>query len=108
MGEKINKIISALSSLESDMESLKENVLKMQNDLKLKTQNEIELLTEKTKKLAMKESDMIISQSQAKAEIESEKIIKTNDDNLVKLKKKIDDTLDDVVTYIVELALKKP
>ncbi|MCY3854319.1 MAG: hypothetical protein OXF28_02975 [Thaumarchaeota archaeon] len=106
MGEQVDKIIKALTELESDLGSLHKDVEVMQHELKSQTQTEIETLTMKTKDMANTEAQKMISVARDQAKLESDKIIKDNEHNIVELKNQIDDTIDGVVNHIVKLALK--
>ena len=106
MGEQVNKIIKALSSLESDIDSLHQDVLVMQNDLKSHTQQEIKKLTIETQNIANTETQRMISNARDKAKLKSEQIIKDNESKISKLKNQIDHSFDEVVDHIFALALK--
>jgi len=106
LGEQVNKIIRALSSLESDIDSLHKDVLVMQNDLKSQTKLEIEKLTIETQNIANEEAQKMISDARDKAKLESDKIIQDGENNILKLKRQIDNSFDEVVDHIFALALK--
>lgn len=105
MGEQVNQIINALLELESNIDSINESVLNMQNDLKTLTSKEIIKLTELTRQLATKEANEIISNAKNEAKLKSDEIIKTSNDNIQKIKNNIENNFEQAVNDIVKLIL---
>lgn len=102
----VDKIIKALSSLESDIDSLNGNLADMKKQLNQKTQREIEQLREKVIQIATKEAEGIISEAKEKATSESQRILTSADVNLKDVQTKIDTKFDEAVDHVVSTVLK--
>ena len=72
-GTHVDGIIKALSNLESDIDSLNLKLEDMKKQLNSKVQKEIDNLMTKTKEIATKEAESIISESKSKAQRSSGK-----------------------------------
>ena len=86
-GTRVDGIIKALSGLESDIDSLNLKLNDMKKQLNSKTQKEIESLMEKTKEIATKEAESIISESNLMQKQNPKKFIKKEKKHLLKSKK---------------------
>lgn len=107
MGEsKVSEIIKSLSQLENDLDSLGSRMGDMKKQIAIKTQGEIESLMEKTREMATKEAEVIITESKAEAEAESKKITEEGDAKLSALKSAVDSNFDGAVGSVVALILK--
>lgn len=102
----VDKIIKALSGLESDIDSLNENLADMKKQLNQKAQNEIEQLKEQVIQLATKEAETIISEYREKAKSESQRILASGDVNLKDVQDKIDTKFNEAVDHVVSTVLK--
>ncbi len=102
----INKIIMALSGLESDIDSLNENLADMKKQLNQKAQKEIDKLREQVIQMATKEAEVIISEAKEKAKSESQRILTSGDVNLKDVQNKIDTKFNEAVDHVVSTVLK--
>ena len=103
---KVDSIIKALSGLESDIDSLNENLADMKKQLNQKSQKEIEKLKDQVIEMATKEADQIISEAKEKAQSESQRIMTAGDVNLKDVQNKIDTKFNDAVDHVVSTVLK--
>ncbi len=103
---KVTGIIKSLSSLEGDMDSLNGKVADMKKQLAVKTQTEIDALLEKTREMATKEAETIITASKEKATAESAKISQDGEAKLSEIQSKIDANFDEAVKHVVSTVLK--
>ncbi len=102
----VEKIIKALSSLESDIDSLNENLADMKKQLNQKAQKEIDQLREQVTQMATKEAEAIISEAKEKATSESQRILTSGDVNLKDVQTKIDTKFNEAVDSVVSTVLK--
>ena len=102
----VDKIIKALSSLESNIDSLNENLADMKKQLNQDTQKEIEKLREQVIQMATKEAETIISEAKEKAKSESQRILTSGDVNLKDVQNKIDTKFNEAVDHVVSTVLK--
>jgi V/A-type H+/Na+-transporting ATPase subunit G/H len=102
----VDNIIKALSSLESDIDSLNENLADMKKQLNQKAQKEIDQLREKVIQMATKEAEAIISEAKEKATTESQRILTSADVNLKDVQTKIDTKFNEAVDLVVSTVLK--
>ena len=79
------KIISALSELENDIDSLSVKVQDMKKRIISTSDDEIAQLREKIIEVAKTESEKIISSAKQEAEEKSQKILEEAESNLTKL-----------------------
>ena len=103
---KVDTIIKALSALESDIDSLGQNLADMKKKLNQKAQREIEKLTEQVSQMATKEAEAMISEAREKAKSESQRILTTADINLKDVQNKIDSKFNEAVEVVVSMVLK--
>jgi len=103
---KVDTIIKALSALESDIDSLGQNLADMKKKLNQKAQREIEKLTEQVSQMATKEAGAMISEAREKAKSESQRILTTADINLKDVQNKIDSKFNEAVEVVVSMVLK--
>lgn len=103
---KVAGIVKALSSLESDLDSLDARLADMKKNLTIRAQNEIEELTVKTREMATKEAETIISDARQKAESESARISQDGETKLQEVQSRIDAGFDDAVKHVVSAVLK--
>ena len=102
----VDKIIKALSGLESDIDSLNEKLADMKKQLNQKAQKEIDQLLEQVIQMATKEAEDIISETRDKAKSESQRISAAGDVNLKDLQDKIDTKFNEAVDHVVSTVLK--
>ncbi len=102
----VDKIIKALSGLESDIDSLNENLADMKKQLNQKAQKEIDKLREQVIQMATKEAEVIISEAKEKAKSESQRILTSGDVNLKDVQNKIDTKFNEAVDHVVLTVLK--
>jgi len=102
----VDKIIKALSGLESDIDSLNENLADMKKQLNQKAEKEIDKLREQVIQMATKEAGVIISEAKEKAKSESQRILTTGDLNLKDVQNKIDTKFNEAVDLVVSTVLK--
>ena len=102
----VDKIIKALSGLESDIDSLNEKLADMKKQLNQKAQKEIDQLLEQVIQMATKEAEDIISETRDKAKSESQRISAAGDVNLKDVQDKIDTKFNEAVDHVVSTVLK--
>ena len=102
----VDKIIKALSGLESNIDSLNENLADMKKQLNQKAQKEIDQLREQVIQMATKEAETIISDAREKAKSESQRILTAGDMNLKDVQNKIDTKFNEAVDHVVSTVLK--
>ncbi len=102
----VDKIIKALSGLESDIDSLNENLADMKKQLNQKAQKEIDQLKDQISQMATKEAETIISEAREKAKSEAQRILTSGDVNLKDVQNKIDTKFDEAVDHVVSTVLK--
>ena len=102
----VDGIIKALSNLESDIDSLNLKLEDMKKQLNSKAQKEIDNLMIKTKEIATKEAESIISESKSKAQTESEKIHQKGEEKLTEIQKNIESNFDSAVDDAISSILK--
>ena len=103
---KVDKIIKALSELESDIDSQNEKLADMKKQLNQRAQKEIELLRDKVIQMATKEAETMIAESREKAKSESQRIMTAGDLNLKDVQNKIDAKFNEAVEHVVSTVLK--
>jgi vacuolar-type H+-ATPase subunit H len=103
---KVDTIIKTLSALESDIDSLGQNLADMKKQLNQKAQREIEKLTEQVSQMATKEAEAMISEAREKAKSESQRILTAADINLKDVQNKIDSKFNEAVEVVVSTVLK--
>ena len=103
---KVTGIVKALSGLEDDIDSLNSNVSEIQKNINSKTQSELVTLMDKTKEMALKEAESIISAAKSKAETEAAKIAQQGQTNLTQTQSKIDASFDEAIKTVVSTVLK--
>ena len=103
---KVDGIIKALSGLESDIDSLNQNLAEMKKELNQKAQHEIDSLKEQVIQMATKEAETIISQAREKAKSEGQRISTAGDVNLKDVQDKIDAKFNEAVDHVVSTVLK--
>lgn len=102
----VDKIIVALSGLESDIDSLNETLGDMKKQLNQKAQKEIDRSLEQVIQMATKEAESIISDASEKAKSESQRILAAGDLNLKDVQDKIDTKFNEAVDHVVSTVLK--
>jgi V/A-type H+/Na+-transporting ATPase subunit G/H len=102
----VDKIIKALSGLESNIDSLNENLADMKKQLNQRTQKEIAQLREQVIQMATKEAETIIFDTREKAKSESQRILTAGDMNLKDVQNKIDTKFNEAVDHVVSTLLK--
>ena len=103
----VEKVISALSELENDIESLSVKVQDMKKRIISSSDNEIIQLREKVIEVARTESEKIISSAKQEAEEKSQKILEEAETNLTKLRENTKLSFDKSVKLVVDSVLNK-
>lgn len=103
----VEKIVSALSELESDIESLSAKVQDMKKRIISTSDNEIAQLREKIIQVAKTESDKIITSAKQEAEEKSQKISAEAETNLTKLRENTKLSFDKSVKLVVDSVLNR-
>ena len=103
---KVTGIIQSLNSLENDLDSLNGKVADMKKQLAVKAQTEISALLEKTREIATKEAEVIITAAKEKATSESQKIAQEGESKLSEIQSNIDANFDEAVKHVVSTVLK--
>lgn len=103
---KVRVIVKALSGLEDDLDSLSVRLAEMKKNIGVKTQNEIDGLLVKTRDMAAKEAEEIITEAKTQAESESSKISEAGEAKLSEMRSKIDAEFDGAVRHVVSSIMK--
>ena len=103
---KVDTIIKALSGLETEIESLNEQLVDMKKQLNQMAQKEIDRLKDKITEMATEEAEVIISEAREKAKEEGQRIITAGDINLKDIQNKIDAKFNEAVEHVVSTVLK--
>ena len=103
---KVTGIIKSLSGLENDLDSLNNKSGDIKKQLAIRAITEIDSLLEKTREMATKEAEVIITASKDKATAESAKIVQDGETKLSEIQSGIDSNFDDAVKYVVSTVLK--
>lgn len=103
----VEKIITSLSELENDMESLSVRVQDMKKRIISTSDKEIAQLREKIIEVAKTESEKIISTAKQEAEEKSQKILEEAETNLTKLRENTKLSFDKSVKLVVDTVLNK-
>lgn len=104
---QVNRVMGAITSIESSLESIETRASEMQKSLTTKVSTQSPGLFEEVRKLAGHEADSIVSQARTKAESESSRIKKTGSDAASKIQANIDSSFDGAVEYVVSEIFKK-
>jgi V/A-type H+/Na+-transporting ATPase subunit G/H len=103
---RVDTIIKALSTLESDIDSQNEKLADMKKQLNQRAQREIDQLHEKVTQMATKEAEVMIAEARDKAKSESQRIMTAGDLNLKDVQNKIDAKFNEAVDHVVSTVLK--
>ena len=103
----VEKIISALSDLEKDIDSLTNKVQDMKKRIMVNSDKEISQLREKVIEIAKTESEKIISAAKKEADEKSQKILEEGETNLTKLRENTKLTFEKSVQLVVDSVLNK-
>jgi vacuolar-type H+-ATPase subunit H len=103
----VEKIITALSELEKDIENLSFKVQDMKKRIMTNSDKEISQLREKIIEIAKTESEKIISAAKLEAEEKSQKITEQAETNLTKLRENTKLSFDKSVKLVVDSVLNK-
>ncbi len=103
----VEKIITALSELEKDIDSLSMKVQDMKKRILTNSDKEISQLREKVIEVARTESEKIIATAKNEAEEKSQKILEDAEINLTKLKENTKLSFDKSVKLVVDSVLNK-
>ncbi len=103
----VEKIVSVLSELERDIETLSIKVEDMKKRIFTNSDKEISQLREKIIEIAKTESDRIISAAKQEAEEKSQRIMAESETNLTKLRDNTKLSFDKSVKLVVDSILNK-
>jgi vacuolar-type H+-ATPase subunit H len=103
----VEKIITALSELEKDIDGLSIKVQEMKRRILTNSDKEISQLREKVIEVARSESEKIIATAKMEAEEKSQKILKDAEINFTKLKENTKLSFDKSVKLVVDSVLNK-
>lgn len=103
----VEKIITALSELEKDIDGLSIKVKEMKRRILTNSDKEISQLREKVIEVARSESEKIIATAKMEAEEKSQKILKDAEINFTKLKENTKLSFDKSVKLVVDSVLNK-
>lgn len=101
----VEKIVSVLSELEKDIETLSIKVEDMKKRIFTNSDKEISQLREKIIEIAKTESDRIISAAKQEAEEKSQRIMAESETNLTKLRDNTKLSFDKSVKLVVDSIL---
>ena len=103
----VEKIITALSELEKDIDGLSMKVQDMKKRILTNSDKEISQLREKVIEVARTESEKIFATAKKEAEEKSQKILDDAEINLTKLKENTKLSFDKSVKLVVDSVLNK-
>lgn len=103
----VEKIVSVLSELERDIETLSIKVEDMKKRIFTNSDKEISQLREKIIEIAKTESEKIISAAKQEAEEKSQRILAESETNLTKLRENTKLSFDKSVKLVVDSILNK-
>ena len=103
----VEKIVSVLSELERDIETLSIKVEDMKKRIFTNSDKEISQLREKIIEIAKTESEKIISAAKEEAEEKSQRILAESETNLTKLGENAKLSFDKSVKLVVDSILNK-
>ena len=98
----VESIVSALSELESDIDSLTSKVDEMKKSLMVHSEQEISNIRERVIEIAKKEAGKIMNISKGDAEKESAKILEEADQNLTKVRTNIEASFNRCVEIVLK------
>lgn len=101
----VEKIVSVLSELERDIETLSIKVEDMKKRIFTNSDKEISQLREKIIEIAKTESEKIISAAKQEAEEKSQRILSESETNLTKLRENTKLSFDKSVKLVVDSIL---
>jgi vacuolar-type H+-ATPase subunit H len=98
----VESIVSALSELESDIDSLSSKVDEMKKSLMVHSEQEISNIRERVIEIAKEEAEKIMNISKEEAEKESAKILVEADQNLTKVRTNIESSFNECVDIVLK------
>jgi V/A-type H+-transporting ATPase subunit G/H len=98
----VESIVSALSELESDIDSLTSKVDEMKKNLMVHSEQEISNIRERVIEIAKEEAGKIMNISKQEAEKESAKVLEEADQNLTKVRTNIESSLNKCVEIVLK------
>lgn len=98
----VESIVSALSELESDIDSLSSKVDEMKKSLMVNSEQEISNIRERVIEIAKEEAGKIMNTSKEEAEKESAKILEEADQNLTKVRINIESSFNKCVEIVLK------
>jgi V/A-type H+/Na+-transporting ATPase subunit G/H len=98
----VESIVSALSELESDIDSLTSKVDEMKKTLMVHSEQEISNIRERVIEIAKEEAGKIMNISKEDAEKESAKILEEADQNLTKVRTNIEASFNRCVEIVLK------
>ena len=98
----VESIVSALSELESDIDSLSSKVDEMKKRLMVHSEQEISNIRERVIEIAKEEAGKIMNISKEEAEKESAKILEEADQNLTKVRINIESSFNKCVEIVLK------
>ena len=98
----MESIVSALSELESDIDSLSSKVDEMKKNLMVHSEQEISNIRERVIEIAKEEAAKILNISKEEAEEESAKILEEAEQNLTKVKTNIESSFNNCVDIVLK------
>jgi vacuolar-type H+-ATPase subunit H len=101
----VESIVSALSSLENDIDGLYVRADEMKKRIMAHSNEEVDKLKQQITMLANEEAKKIVDSAKAEADSESEKIAETERATIASLKKNINSSFDKAVDSIVKTVL---
>ncbi len=104
---QVNRVMDAITSVESGLESVETRASDMQKSLGSKVGTESTKLYDAVKVIAGREADTIVADARTKAESESVKIKQSGADATSKIQANIDANFEDTVDYVVSKVLKE-
>ena len=98
----VESIVSALSELESDIDSLSSEVGEMKKSLMVHSEQEISNIRERVIEIGKEEAEKIMNISKEEAEKESAKILEEADQNLTKVRINIESSFNKCVEIVLK------
>ena len=104
---QVNRVMAAITSVESNIDNVKTSADEMKRELDSMVSSESSKLFDAVTTLANSEADSIVSNARTKAEVKSEKIKQTGQDNIAKIQTNIDSNFEAAVKYSVSEILSE-
>jgi len=105
--KEFENVISLLLNIDKELDELMVYAEKARREILELAKNEASIAKEEALKRVRTVADDMVKQAQHEAKAEAERIIKKNKEALIKLKERIEDKLNDAITFTIDVLLGK-